>query len=75
MQPGVFNYAKGKITGLAQAVDCMVGRVGTKPNGKVFDESCLRSQCHTTEELVAKPLKFNSVKFDHGKHISKVVGC
>ncbi|MHC4233394.1 MAG: NapC/NirT family cytochrome c, partial [Planctomycetota bacterium] len=30
LQPGFGGYIKGKINGLAQAVDCMVGRVGTK---------------------------------------------
>ncbi len=48
-QPGVLNYAKAKITGLAQMVDCLVGRVGTKANGFVPDASCLRSGCHDAE--------------------------
>lgn len=73
IKPGVGHYMRGKINGLAQAVDCIVGRVGTKPNGHVADESCLRSGCHKTEKLTAKPIDFNGIKFTHKKHIDKVV--
>lgn len=51
MKPGLAGHIKGKINGLAQAVDCAVGRVGTKPNAHITDASCLRSGCHSVEEL------------------------
>ena len=72
--PGVINYAKGKITGLAQAVDCIVGRVGTKPNGTVVDESCLREGCHEIKELEKINVDFNGVKFTHKGHVDTEVG-
>lgn len=74
LQPGFTGYVKGKINGLAQAVDCMVGRVGTKPNATVKDVSCLRSECHNSGELLAGNIDYEGVKFSHKNHITKVVG-
>jgi nitrate/TMAO reductase-like tetraheme cytochrome c subunit len=74
LKPGFTGYVRGKINGLAQAVDCIVGRVGTKPNATVLDASCLRSQCHNTGELAAEIRDCNGVRFPHEKHIDKVVG-
>ncbi|MHC4159771.1 MAG: NapC/NirT family cytochrome c [Planctomycetota bacterium] len=73
LQPGFAGYAKGKINGLAQAVDCIVGRVGTKPNATVQDNSCLRSECHSTEELVSKEIDYHGIKFTHKNHVAKEV--
>jgi predicted RNA-binding protein with EMAP domain len=73
LQPGFAGYVKGKINGLAQAVDCIVGRVGTKPNATVQDNSCLRSECHSTEELVSKDIDYHGIKFTHKNHVAKVV--
>jgi hypothetical protein len=74
LQPGFAGYVKGKINGLAQAIDCAVGRVGTKPNGTVVDASCLRSECHSTEELLVDTLDYDGVRFTHENHIDKTVG-
>jgi hypothetical protein len=73
LQPGFTGYIKGKINGLAQAVDCMVGRVGTKPNATVKDASCLRSECHNTQELISKNIDYAGIKFTHNNHIDKDV--
>jgi hypothetical protein len=73
IQPGFAGYVKGKINGLAQAVDCIVGRIGTKPNATVPDISCLREGCHNTEELTSKTIDYKSIKFTHRKHIAKKV--
>lgn len=70
LQPGFTGYIKGKINGLAQAVDCMVGRVGTKAEATVMDISCLRSTCHSTQELLGKKNSFDSVTFTHEGHIN-----
>lgn len=72
-KPGVGNYVWAKIQGFSQSVDCLVGRVGTKPSGVVPDVSCMRSHCHTAEELLGKKLKYNGVKFSHDKHIQQTV--
>ena len=73
LQPGFAGYVKGKINGLAQAVDCIVGRVGTKPNAKVQDLSCLRSECHNTEKLVSEEIDYNGIKFTHKNHVGREV--
>jgi hypothetical protein len=73
LQPGFTGYVKGKINGLAQVVDCVVGRVGTKPNAFVEDKSCLRSECHNTQELLSNEISFLDVKFTHDKHINTKV--
>jgi len=74
LQPGFGGYVMGKVNGLAQAVDCAVGRVGTKPSATVTDASCLRSECHSTAELTDDALVYNGIKFTHNKHIDAVVG-
>jgi nitrate/TMAO reductase-like tetraheme cytochrome c subunit len=74
LQPGFTGYVKGKINGLAQAIDCAVGRFGTKPNATIVDASCLRSECHSTDELLAETLDYGNVRFTHKGHIDTVVG-
>ncbi len=73
LRPGLTGLVKGKINGLAQAVDCIVGRVGTKPSATIADVSCLRSQCHDTRKLAGETLDCSGVRFTHEKHIDKVV--
>ncbi len=73
LQPGFSGYVMGKINGLAQAVDCAVGRVGTKPSATIVDSSCLRSDCHAKPELLEDSLVYNDVKFTHKNHIDAVV--
>ena len=73
LQPGFTGYIKGKINGLAQVVDCTVGRVSTKPNATVKDKSCLRSDCHSTEKLVSTNIDYAGIKFSHNNHIGKDV--
>ena len=73
LQPGFSGYVKGKINGLAQAVDCIVGRVGTKPNAYVTDASCLRSDCHSIEDITSTTIDYGGVKFTHQNHVNKEV--
>ena len=73
LQPGFVGHVKGKINGLAQAVSCIVGRVGTKPNAAVEDISCLRAECHNTQELISSNIDYNGTNFTHDKHIGKAV--
>ena len=73
LQPGFGGYVKGKINGLAQAVACVVGRVGTKPNATVEDDSCMRPECHSTQELETKNLVYSGMKFTHQVHVENVV--
>ena len=73
LRPGLTGLVKGKINGLAQLVDCVVGRVGTKPNATIVDASCLRSECHATEKLGTETFGDGGVRFPHDKHINQVV--
>ncbi|MBN1359027.1 MAG: NapC/NirT family cytochrome c [Sedimentisphaerales bacterium] len=73
LKPGFTGYVKGKINGLAQVVDDVVGRVGTKPSATIQEISCLRSECHTKAELLDGPVDYNSVTFSHTNHIDNVV--
>lgn len=73
LQPGFTGYIKGKINGLAQAVDCIVGRVGTKPNATVKDASCLRSECHNSNKLISTNIDYAGIKFTHNNHVGKDV--
>ncbi len=73
LEPGLLNYAEGKLKGMSQAIDYMVGRIGTKPSATVKDVSCLRAHCHSAEELVSKNIDYNGIKFTHKNHIAAVV--
>lgn len=74
LQPGLAGYVKGKINGMAQSVDCMVGRIGTKPNATVSDSSCLRPECHNSDKLASASLMYSDmIKFNHKDHISMTV--
>jgi nitrate/TMAO reductase-like tetraheme cytochrome c subunit len=73
LQPGFTGLIKGKINGMAQSINFIVGRVGTKPNGVVVDSSCLRSHCHDIEELESKNLYYGMAMFTHKGHTSQVV--
>ncbi len=73
LEPGLAGYVEGKINGLAQAVICIVGRVGTKPNAKVEDISCLRAECHNSQELISSNIDYEGTKFTHKSHITKIV--
>ena len=73
LQPGFTNYMVGKINGLAQTVDCLVGRVGTKAEATVFDVSCLRSECHSVDKLLDEDIVFGNVKFTHKGHIQTTI--
>jgi hypothetical protein len=70
LQPGFTGYVKGKINGLAQLVDCVVGRVGTKPSATIVDGSCLnRLPCPRLPPRRSAP-----ASLPHDKHIDKVDG-
>jgi hypothetical protein len=73
LQPGFTGYIKGKVNGLAQLVDCVVGRVGTKPSAVVMDTSCLRPGCHSVEEITSTTIDYGGVKFSHDNHVRKTV--
>ncbi len=65
---------ENKINGLAQAVDYVVGRVSTTPNATVTDSSCLRPECHNTQELISSNMGYKGINFTHKSHIEKTIG-
>jgi hypothetical protein len=69
LRPGLKGFVRGKLNGLTQAVDCIAGRFGTKPNAAVQDSSCLRKGCHESEPLKTKPLDLRGIQFTHEKHM------
>lgn len=73
IQPGFASYMKGKVGGLSQALDCAVGRIGTKPSATVLDISCLRSACHDTDELLEQEIDYDGIKFTHKGHINETI--
>lgn len=73
LEPGFVNYMKGKMAATTHPVNYFLGRVPPKPNARVEDVSCLRSDCHSSEALAAKEINNNGLKFTHKGHISKVV--
>ncbi len=73
LQPGFTGLIKGKLNGLAQLVDCAVGREGTKPSATVLDESCLRPECHSIAKLTNDKRDYHGIKFTHTGHINQVI--
>jgi nitrate/TMAO reductase-like tetraheme cytochrome c subunit len=73
LKPGFVNYMKGKMVAPAHLVNYALGRIPSKPNAHVEDVSCLRSHCHDSEELMAKKITNNGLKFTHKGHISQVM--
>ena len=76
VQPGFHGIVRAKLNGLAQAVDCFLGRVHPKPNALVEDASCLRDGCHTKESLLSEPVAQvdQKYKFSHRGHIDAQLG-
>ncbi len=72
-EPGFAGYVKGKSVAPAHLVNYVLGRAPTKPNATVQDISCLRAECHNSEELVSKDVDYNGVKFTHKGHIENMV--
>jgi len=76
VRPGVSGIVRAKLNGLAQAVDCSLGRVHPKPNAMVEDVSCLRDGCHTKESLLSAPVTQadQKHKFSHRGHMDAQLG-
>ncbi len=76
VQPGFNGVVRAKLNGLAQAVDCFLGRVHPKPNALVEDASCLRDGCHTKESLLSEPVAQvdQKYKFSHRGHVDARLG-
>lgn len=69
ISPGVDNFLAAKFNGLGQVVDDVLHRTSTKPSASVSELSCLRSGCHTTENLTKKEVNNGRFKFGHEKHL------
>ncbi len=68
-EPNWRSHFIGKINGLAQVLDYVLGRYSEKPVAMVQDSSCLRSGCHTKEKIKNTKIMFKGkVKFEHATH-------
>ncbi|MHC4707722.1 MAG: NapC/NirT family cytochrome c [Planctomycetota bacterium] len=72
-EPGFVGYVKGKSVAPVHMANYFLGRPATKPNAMVKDASCLRSHCHSSEDLAPGNVDFGPVKFPHDKHVGEVV--
>jgi nitrate/TMAO reductase-like tetraheme cytochrome c subunit len=76
VQPGLPEIVRAKLNGLAQTVDCLLGRVSSKPNALVEDVSCLRDGCHAKDSLLSEPVAYinQKYKFSHQGHVDAEMG-
>lgn len=69
--PGIKAHVIGKINGLIEVANHLIGKYPVKFSAKVDDLTCLRQGCHTREAVVSKRVMFKGkVEFDHGKHFA-----
>jgi nitrate/TMAO reductase-like tetraheme cytochrome c subunit len=73
-KPGVVSYVKVKMNGLLEVVKTAIGAIPTKLRSTVPNDTCLRSGCHTKEELSKETIAFGEALFDHSAHFDPVRG-
>ena len=69
--PGLRDTLRVKFQAVTQVAKWATGTYSSKPFAEVEDASCLRSGCHSTEQLIAsrgRPFK-RGVRFDHQPHL------
>lgn len=82
ISPGVTNFLAAKFNGLGQVVDDVLHRTSTKPSASVSELACMRSGCHTVDQIrEAEKKKGNQAggpahgsapfKFVHDKHLNQ----
>lgn len=81
ISPGVTNFVAAKLNGLGQVVDDILHRTSTKPSASVSELACMRSGCHTTDQIRERdkqraetpndPDAPVSFKFVHDKHVNQ----
>ena len=69
--PGLKDTLRVKFQAVTQVAKWATGAYNSKPYAEVENASCLRSGCHATAGLTAKPtLHFGrGIRFDHGPHL------
>lgn len=72
-EPGIENELRGKWVAIKQLASTVTGAYSSMPYAEVSDSSCMRSGCHSPEQL-ALPVEFSSrgVKFDHSSHLGEM---
>jgi hypothetical protein len=66
--PGIKAEAMGKVQAANQVVKYVTGAYGMKPWAEIEDAACLRSGCHTEQELEGD-LDYEGVSFNHTHHL------
>ena len=57
-EPGIENELRGKWVAVKQLASAVTGAYSSMPYAEVSDATCMRSGCHSTEEL-EKPVRFS----------------
>ncbi|MCA8968960.1 MAG: cytochrome c3 family protein [Planctomycetes bacterium] len=72
-EPGFGNELHGKWVAVKQLASAVTGAYSSMPYAEVSDASCLRSGCHTNEEL-SKPVLFSDrgIGFKHETHMTEM---
>lgn len=69
--PGLKAHVLGKINGLVQVIQYLIGKYSDKPSAKIDDLTCLRQGCHTRQAVSTKKVIFKGkVEFEHAKHFA-----
>ncbi len=66
--PGLSGYLRAKIKGTSQLVQTLTDSAARKPVAQVSNETCLRSGCHSTDQL-AHPVMLRTIRFEHRGHL------
>lgn len=72
-EPGIGNELHGKWVAIKQLASTLAGSYSSMPYAEVSDASCMRSGCHSTEELQV-PFTYSKreILFDHTAHIGEM---
>lgn len=75
-KPGLKGFLKGSIVAAAKESYLYIsGEYGKKPIvPEMYDESCLREECHENERLNEERYVFSTVLFSHRNHLSQSEG-
>ncbi|VAX38607.1 hypothetical protein MNBD_PLANCTO03-1948 [hydrothermal vent metagenome] len=71
IDPGVDSFLVAKLNGAGQVVDDLLNRTTFKPSASVSAMACMRSGCHTVEDIIASEPKNEKFHFGHEAHVDK----
>jgi len=69
-EPGLRGYFKAKVRGVSELVVTLTGTQAYKPVAEVKNETCLKSDCHSADELAQRLHIAEAYYFNHSMHLS-----